>query len=349
MKVYYNNLVVTLFEGFYRGIGQSFVHTLKAMDSKLSVEKFLLHPIFKSDCAQIMWDMWGIGIQGIKSHWDFKDYVRIEEETEFYPLDAMFESGLVHTWDNYPAKTRNRQIVTVHDTFWCAKKYRKYRVKNGPDEFDIQERFNKYADFVVCPSAFSAADFLEFMGDWPGDRIEVIPWGSKFDTYTNDRDVGDYFLYVSVPEKRKNFHRVIEAYRKGEFEQPLKVVADMSILEPEIKRELAGLACAGMQFLGKVTDKELVGLYRDATALIFPSALEGFGMPAVEAASQGCPVILNQSSSMKEFDFGYFVNEENIVEELIDGMRTMLDSTQRKDWIKAAESYKKIYQKVLGE
>jgi glycosyltransferase involved in cell wall biosynthesis len=117
-----------------------------------------------------------------------------------------------------------------------------------------------------------------------------------------------------------------------------------------------------MEFLGKVTDKELVGLYRDATALIFPSALEGFGMPAVEAASQGCPVILNQSSSMKEFDFGYFVNEENIVEELIDGMRTMLDSTQRKDWIKegylatdkysyskAAESYKKIYQKVLGE
>lgn len=42
-----------------------------------------------------------------------------------------------------------------------------------------------------------------------------------------------------------------------------------------------------------VSDKELTSLYKNATALVFPSLMEGFGLPAVEALRAGCPVIVS--------------------------------------------------------
>jgi glycosyltransferase involved in cell wall biosynthesis len=42
-----------------------------------------------------------------------------------------------------------------------------------------------------------------------------------------------------------------------------------------------------------VTDAELFELYKNATALVFPSLMEGFGLPALEALSNNCPVIVS--------------------------------------------------------
>ena len=47
-------------------------------------------------------------------------------------------------------------------------------------------------------------------------------------------------------------------------------------------------------------DETLFNLYKNATALIYPSIYEGFGMPIVEAMSLGCPVIFSNSSSLPE-------------------------------------------------
>ena len=47
-------------------------------------------------------------------------------------------------------------------------------------------------------------------------------------------------------------------------------------------------------------DETLFNLYKNATALIYPSIYEGFGMPIVEAMSLGCPVISSNSSSLPE-------------------------------------------------
>lgn len=44
-------------------------------------------------------------------------------------------------------------------------------------------------------------------------------------------------------------------------------------------------------FFGEANDRELINLYTNAKALVFPSLMEGFGLPAIEALSLGCPVI----------------------------------------------------------
>ena len=56
----------------------------------------------------------------------------------------------------------------------------------------------------------------------------------------------------------------------------------------------------GVQWLGKVTDDQLVGLYNQATVFAYPSLAEGFGLPIVEAMACGTPVLTSGVSSLIE-------------------------------------------------
>ena len=55
-----------------------------------------------------------------------------------------------------------------------------------------------------------------------------------------------------------------------------------------------------IRFLGLVSEPELAALYRGATALVFPSFYEGFGLPIVEAMACGCPVVTSNMGAMRE-------------------------------------------------
>jgi glycosyltransferase involved in cell wall biosynthesis len=57
---------------------------------------------------------------------------------------------------------------------------------------------------------------------------------------------------------------------------------------------------ASIHFVGKVTDEKLIKLYQEATAFIFPSLYEGFGIPPLEAQACGCPVVVSNAASMPE-------------------------------------------------
>ena len=128
-----------------------------------------------------------------------------------------------------------------------------------------------------------------------------------------------FFLSVGTLEPRKNLLRVFEAFRAGRqashFDWPLIVVGAAgwkSSKEHEILDELIkdGLAL----YLDYVTDDILLTLYASAGALVFPSLYEGFGLPALEAAACGCPVITSERSAMAEFapEETFFVNPDDV-------------------------------------
>lgn len=72
--------------------------------------------------------------------------------------------------------------------------------------------------------------------------------------------------------------------------------------------------------LGQVAPKELPALYKQAAALVFPSLLEGFGLPVIEALSQGTPVLVQANSSLTQFgEYG----------------ATVLDRFQAELWVQA--------------
>jgi len=57
---------------------------------------------------------------------------------------------------------------------------------------------------------------------------------------------------------------------------------------------------AGCRFVGRVDDAELRALYQGAACFVFPSRYEGFGLPAVEAMTEGCPVVAARAGSLPE-------------------------------------------------
>ena len=122
------------------------------------------------------------------------------------------------------------------------------------------------------------------------------------------KEKGDYYLVVSrlVPYKRIDL--AIEACNR--LKLPLVVVGIGS--EEEKLKKLAGPT---IKFTGYLTDRELVGYYRNAKAFIMPQE-EDFGLTAVESLSFGTPVISFRNSGaaeiVKDGELGVLFNEQSI-------------------------------------
>lgn len=81
-----------------------------------------------------------------------------------------------------------------------------------------------------------------------------------------------------------------------------------------------------IRYLGYVSDDDLADLYAKATCLLFPSFVEGFGLPLVEAMAFGCPIISSDSSCMPEIcgDHAELVSPRS-PEQWVEGVRRILE------------------------
>jgi glycosyltransferase involved in cell wall biosynthesis len=79
-------------------------------------------------------------------------------------------------------------------------------------------------------------------------------------------------------------------------------------------------------FTGYVSDDDLVALYNGAVALVLPSLLEGFGLPAVEAMACGTPVLASRVGSLPEVvgDAGLLFDPQS-AEEMAAAIRSVVD------------------------
>jgi glycosyltransferase involved in cell wall biosynthesis len=126
-----------------------------------------------------------------------------------------------------------------------------------------------------------------------------------------------FFLAVGTIEPRKNYKRLIKAFAAVSKVAPnyhLIIVGkngwQFEEVHEEIRKNYLGKK---VHTLGYLSEQSLVKLYNLATALVFPSLYEGFGIPPLEAMSCGCPVIASNTSSIPEVvgDAGLLVNPEN--------------------------------------
>ena len=112
---------------------------------------------------------------------------------------------------------------------------------------------------------------------------------------------GRFFLTVGAFETRKNQIAALEAYRNGRFfDQGIKYVLCGS--RGDGHQEIFDLATTipGVEIPGYVPDEQLRWLYANAEAFVLPSLLEGFGMPALEAAYMGLLPIVSEDSALVE-------------------------------------------------
>jgi glycosyltransferase involved in cell wall biosynthesis len=111
--------------------------------------------------------------------------------------------------------------------------------------------------------------------------------------------------------------------------------------------------------VGTISESHKLWYYQNAKAFIFPSLLEGFGLPVAEAMSMGLPLFISDKTSLPEIggaDAYYFRNFEatHMRDVFIDGMKefTPLKKERLKerskmfDWKKATEQYLDLYQSL---
>lgn len=163
----------------------------------------------------------------------------------------------------------------------------------------------KRATKIITSSYSTRNDLVSLMGVDP-KRIEVIYLGvdqNFFKLVKNDLLVNSlrpYYLFVGTVQPRKNLERVIQAMTKIE-DKNLVIVGSKGWMSDEIYKLPKKLGIeARVKFLGYVPDEKLPALYSQATALVYPSLFEGFGLPILEAQAGGCPVITSNLSSMPE-------------------------------------------------
>jgi glycosyltransferase involved in cell wall biosynthesis len=150
-----------------------------------------------------------------------------------------------------------------------------------------------------------------------------------------------FLLYVGRTNPQKNIPRLVEAFAvlRGEIQDhPAYRDLRLLIIGDEISRYPA-LRHAVIQsrvedtvrFLGFVPIDTLRAFYQAASAFVFPSLYEGFGLPPLEAMACGTPVVCSNVSSLPEVvgDAAEIVNPENVFD-IARGMREVLLNPERR-------------------
>jgi len=147
---------------------------------------------------------------------------------------------------------------------------------------------------VIAISEHARQTLLQRYGIDP-ERVVVIPLGIDHERLTpGDAQREPFLLYPANPWPHKNHARLYEAFALVRRERPeLRLVLTGTGHDPVTLPD-------GVESRGRVSFDELVALYRTASALVFPSLYEGFGLPPLEAMACGCPVAVSSATALPE-------------------------------------------------
>ena len=170
------------------------------------------------------------------------------------------------------------------------------------------------ADWVVAISDYSRAHYLRLFPHFPSDRVRVIHPCSRFDDLKQQGsspaaakllDAGGFWLSVGTIEPRKNQRMLVQAYARylqaGGRPLPLVLAGGKGWLMEDFQDYLVKLGISDRVILtGYVSDNELIWLYRNCYANLYPSVFEGFGLPVLEGMQFGAPTLSSNATSMPE-------------------------------------------------
>lgn len=275
-----------------------------------------------------------------------------------------------------PRLPETRLIYTLHDLAFLE--HPEWSTEsNRTGCFEGVFKASITADWIVAISNSTRDHFLEIFPFFPRDRIEVIYQCSRYlDEYAagvkpdllRDFATQSFWLSVGTIEPRKNqlgLAKAYAAYRKSSPNPlPLVFAGGNGWLMQSFRESLAALDILEyVIFTGYVSDEELIWLYRNCFASVYPSYFEGFGLPVLEALQYGAPTIASHSTSIPEAagNAALFVNPfdlQEITQALLKmesdiGLRDRLKEAgprqaSRFDWTSSADQLLTLYQKVLG-
>jgi glycosyltransferase involved in cell wall biosynthesis len=168
------------------------------------------------------------------------------------------------------------------------------------------------AALVLTSSQYSRDRMVDLVGLDPA-RIAVTPLGvdERFTPGDVPADLLSrlgvelpYVMTVGTLQPRKNIESAIRAFErlaKQGVEHRLAVVGARGWRDEQLLAMVAASPVSDrIMLVGRITDEDMIGLYRGADLFVFPSLYEGFGIPPLEAMACGTPVVSSDRTSLPE-------------------------------------------------
>lgn len=309
---------------------------------------------------------------------DFADY-SLSEQIGFKKALDNLNPDLVHfCMPQQPVLYRGKKVTTVHDltllkTYNSDKNWLVFHIKQFIGHF-VFKHIARSNEAVIVPTKFTEKEYLEFSKIDQNKLFQIYEAADiteRVDQPYENLIGQQYIMYVGSQSDYKNVRRLIESHQL--------------LLEafPDLKLALVGKITgkngipAGLNkawsesqghtnviFTDFVSDEQLSWLYKHTSSYIFPSLMEGFGLPGLEAMLHGAPVVSSNATCLPEVygDAAVYFNPTD-TKDMAEKIRTVLsDDTLKNElitkgyeqaakysWQRMAEETHAIYMRILGQ
>jgi len=232
------------------------------------------------------------------------------------PLElTAVDLDVLHSPDFIPPFRRNcKSVITIHDLNFLL--YPHFLTPQSASYYGQIDQAVRKCDHIIAVSQSTKRDIVRLTGA-PESKITVV-YEAAHPIFRPLEDQAmlaemkerlaierDFVLFVSTIEPRKNvstlllaFKRLLDSYHPS---VNLVLAGEKGWLFDEVFALVKKLELDGrVQFLGRVTLEDLLGLYNAAAMLVHPALYEGFGLPPLEAMACGTPVVVSNTSALPE-------------------------------------------------
>ncbi len=295
------------------------------------------------------------------------DYVSVEHlNHDLKMLNKKID--LWHTTDQLYIKRKHQKgmknVFTIHDLNFLHEKKGIHRLKSlWKMKWHIRR-----SDYVTVISEYVKNDLLEHINI--GKKPLLVIYNGIKDTETEKqekpqfiKDDKKFFFTIGQTRAKKNFQSLIPA---------MKFLPNYTLYicgKPygkyihELERIKEGLGISNVVFTGEISNNEKNWMYAHCEAFLFPSLLEGFGLPVLEAMRFGTKVFASKFTSLPEvckhhatyFDsYSPEIMAQTITEGIKDWNRNSKEALEAKaysqefSYAKYTQAYLQLYKKLLG-
>jgi glycosyltransferase involved in cell wall biosynthesis len=219
-------------------------------------------------------------------------------------LPLVTRDGLLVNLANTGPLLHSKSITIIHDAavFRTPSNYsRSYRNLHRALGYGLSRRSH-----LGTVSEFSRSELAEVFRMDPASIFVVPNGGEHIAALTPDEAIitrlgltpNKYFLFVGSPSPNKNLESALKAF--SNLNQISFKFAVVGSAKHGVFRSSDSEMPPGVVLCGPATDSEIAALYRNASALVFPSIYEGFGIPPLEAMEHGCAVLASDIPPVRE-------------------------------------------------
>lgn len=299
------------------------------------------------------------------------------------PLFSATEKvDLIHNCWTHPFLHKGKSVVTIHGLEWRT--HPDIPLHSGVNTLYYRstvERSSRRATRLIAISEFIKNAFVEHMAI-PEEKIDVVYHGVDLDIYHKVRDTAcldrikkhyglpeRFILFVGALVANKNLTRLVHALHRIRQESTLGdvglvIVGVQAWNSASLQEMVHGLGLNdNVVFTGHVPQKDISALYSLADIYAFPSLVEGFGLPILEAFACETPVITSNVTAMPEVagDAALLVDPLQ-TDEIADALSRLLrDSSLRRrlvtrglarakrfTWERTARKTLEVYERALN-